>query len=132
MCIAATLNGSETTCECSSTSCVVNPTEKNSNSRRSFKSWNPDVWLDGDVCQEPIALFSMYLIPLFSYRGFGSQMAKTPMVIMWLNNGQVILSQREASSEVMPTVVANPPRTATLAPSLSIVSGLLLVPIPEQ
>jgi hypothetical protein len=49
-------------------------------------------------------------------------MTKTPMVIMWLNNGQVILSQREASAQVMPTVVANPPRTATLAPSLSVLS----------
>jgi len=54
------------------------------------------------------------------------------MVIMWLNDGQVILSQREASAEVMPTVVANPPRTATLAPSLSVVSGQPLVPTPEQ
>jgi len=68
----------------------------------------------------------------FCYRGFGSQMADTPMVIMWLNNGQVILSQRQASAEVMPAVVANPPRTATLAPSLSDVSGLLLVPTLEQ
>ncbi|KIM40060.1 hypothetical protein M413DRAFT_73322 [Hebeloma cylindrosporum] len=41
---------------------------------------------------------------------------------MWINNNQVILSQRQASAEVMPTVVANPPRTATVASSLSVLS----------
>jgi hypothetical protein len=57
-------------------------------------------------------------------RGFGSQMANTPMVIMWANSdGTVTLSQRQAQREVMPTVVANPPRVATLNDALSIVSG---------
>ncbi|KAI0085035.1 hypothetical protein BDY19DRAFT_987219 [Irpex rosettiformis] len=56
--------------------------------------------------------------------GFGAQMADSPMVILWPNtDGSVTLSQRQASSEVMPTVVSNPPRTATLEQSLSVVSG---------
>ncbi|KIK03483.1 hypothetical protein K443DRAFT_131315 [Laccaria amethystina LaAM-08-1] len=56
--------------------------------------------------------------------GFGSQMANTPMVIMWANSdGTVTLSQRQAQREVMPTVVANPPRVATLNDALSITSG---------
>ncbi|KAI0771783.1 hypothetical protein BC629DRAFT_755484 [Irpex lacteus] len=56
--------------------------------------------------------------------GFGSQMANTPMVIMWPNNdGNITLSQRQAPSEVMPTVASNPPRIATLEQSLSSVSG---------
>lgn len=56
--------------------------------------------------------------------GFGSQMANTPMVIMWSNSdGTITLSQRQAQREVMPTVVENPPRVATLNDSLSITSG---------
>lgn len=51
-------------------------------------------------------------------------MANTPMVIMWPNNdGNITLSQRQAPSEVMPTVASDPPRTATLEQSLSSVSG---------
>ena len=50
----------------------------------------------------------------YFYRGFGTQMANTPMVIMWNNSdGSITLSQRMASAEVMPTVVSNPPRNAT-------------------
>jgi len=57
-------------------------------------------------------------------RGFGSQMVNTPMVIMWSNSdGTITLSQRQAQREVMPTVVANPPRVATLNAALSNVSG---------
>ncbi|KAI5117855.1 hypothetical protein M0805_007698 [Coniferiporia weirii] len=56
--------------------------------------------------------------------GFGSQMPDTPMVIMWTNSdGSITLSQRQAPQEVMPTVVANPPRIATAAPSLTSVTG---------
>ncbi|KAF7357935.1 CBD9-like protein [Mycena venus] len=56
--------------------------------------------------------------------GFGTQMSNTPMVIMWGNsNGSVTLSQRQAPGEVMPTVVANPPRIATLSETLSTTSG---------
>lgn len=56
--------------------------------------------------------------------GFGSQMANTPMVIMWSNSdGTITLSQRQAQREVMPTVVANPPRVATLNDALSNTSG---------
>ena len=47
-------------------------------------------------------------------------MANSPMVIMWPNSdGTITLSQRQAPAEVMPTVVASPPRTATAQPSLS-------------
>ncbi|KAG5636522.1 hypothetical protein H0H81_007748 [Sphagnurus paluster] len=45
------------------------------------------------------------------------------MVIMWENDGQVILSQRRAPGEVMPTVDSNPPRIATFAQSASSLSG---------
>lgn len=46
------------------------------------------------------------------------------MVIMWPNSdGSVTLSQRQATGEVMPQVVSNPPRVATLQQSLSSVSG---------
>ncbi|KAF8143353.1 hypothetical protein K438DRAFT_1783852 [Mycena galopus ATCC 62051] len=51
-------------------------------------------------------------------------MANTPMVIMWGNSdGTVTLSQRQAAAEIMPTVVANPPRIATLSDTLSTTSG---------
>ncbi|KAJ6538780.1 hypothetical protein DFH09DRAFT_1176218 [Mycena vulgaris] len=52
--------------------------------------------------------------------GFGTSMPNTPMVIMWGNSdGTVTLSQRQASSESMPTLVSSPPRVATLSESLS-------------
>ena len=41
-------------------------------------------------------------------------MANTPMVIMWPNSdGSITVSQRQAPSEQMPTLVSNPPRVAT-------------------
>ncbi|KAJ3563308.1 hypothetical protein NP233_g9019 [Leucocoprinus birnbaumii] len=56
--------------------------------------------------------------------GFGQQMTNSPMVIMWSNSdGSITLSQREASAHVMPTVVNNPPRVATLEQSLSSTSS---------
>ncbi|KZS98628.1 hypothetical protein SISNIDRAFT_404495 [Sistotremastrum niveocremeum HHB9708] len=58
--------------------------------------------------------------------GFGSQMANTPMVIMWPNSdGSTTLSQRQASAEVMPTVVASPPRVATKVASLTALSSTM-------
>ncbi|KAF7978966.1 hypothetical protein HWV62_44207 [Athelia sp. TMB] len=52
--------------------------------------------------------------------GFGAQMANSPMVIVWPNSdGSVTLSQRMAPAEVMPTVVASPPRLASLDVGLS-------------
>ncbi|KAF7974921.1 hypothetical protein HWV62_10953 [Athelia sp. TMB] len=52
--------------------------------------------------------------------GFGAQMANSPMVIVWPNaDGSVTLSQRMAPGEVMPTVVASPPRLASLDVGLS-------------
>ncbi|KAJ6567832.1 hypothetical protein B0H10DRAFT_1830301 [Mycena sp. CBHHK59/15] len=56
--------------------------------------------------------------------GFGSTMANTPMVIMWGNSdGLITLSQRQAISEIQPSVVASPPRVATLSTALSTTSG---------
>jgi len=56
--------------------------------------------------------------------GFGSRMANSPMVIMWSNpDDSITLSQRMASSEVMPTVVADPPRVANLSTSLTSATG---------
>lgn len=50
-------------------------------------------------------------------------MANSQMVIMWPNSdSSITLSQREASAEVMPTVVSNPPRVASLSTALSTVS----------
>lgn len=55
-------------------------------------------------------------------RGFGTQMENSPMVVMWPNSdSSITLSQRSASGEVMPTVVSNPPRVATLSTALSTV-----------
>ena len=51
-------------------------------------------------------------------------MANSPMVIMWSNSdGTVTLSQREAPSEVMPTVDSSPPRVATLDDTATNVQG---------
>ncbi|KAI0336288.1 hypothetical protein GY45DRAFT_1238361, partial [Cubamyces sp. BRFM 1775] len=48
--------------------------------------------------------------------GFGSQMAGTPMVIMWRNaDGSVSLSQRQATGLVEPVPVTSPPRRATVS-----------------
>ncbi|KJA19957.1 hypothetical protein HYPSUDRAFT_143067 [Hypholoma sublateritium FD-334 SS-4] len=41
---------------------------------------------------------------------------------MWQNNGDVILSQRKASSEVMPTTDSSPPRTASALQAQSTIS----------
>lgn len=70
--------------------------------------------------------YSIYLSkPTFFsslYSGFGSQMANTPMVIMWMNSdGSATLSQRKAPTEVMPTVDPSPPRTASMATNLNVV-----------
>ncbi|KAG6900546.1 hypothetical protein C0993_009123 [Termitomyces sp. T159_Od127] len=51
--------------------------------------------------------------------GFGQFMANTPMVIMWPNGNDVVLSQRKAPREVMPTVDPSPPRIATIDKSLT-------------
>jgi hypothetical protein len=68
-------------------------------------------------------IYVPWLIVPFGSRGFGDTMANSPMVIMWSNSDSTItLSQRMASAEVMPTVVANPPRVANLSTSLSSVS----------
>ncbi len=77
--------------------------------------------LDGWQCKCPIQT-NLFLCSSFGYSGFGSQMANTPMVIMWINSdGTATLSQRKAPSEVMPTVDSSPPRTATMATKLSVV-----------
>ncbi|KLO16026.1 hypothetical protein SCHPADRAFT_823713 [Schizopora paradoxa] len=69
-----------------------------------------------------MAMRVLFCVPVPS--GFGSQMANTPMVIMWANSdGSITLSQRQASGHVMPTVVSSPPRVATAQPTLSSTSG---------
>jgi len=42
---------------------------------------------------------------------------------MWENDGQAIISQRKAPFETMPTLDSNPPRIATVADSLTSLSG---------
>lgn len=58
----------------------------------------------------------------------------TPMVIMWPNSdGSITLSQRQAPSEIMPTLVANPPKVATVAPALSTVRCIFKThPVPRK
>lgn len=52
--------------------------------------------------------------------GFGKSMVNSPLVVVWSNSdGSITVSQRLASSYVMPTVDPNPPFTATAEPSLS-------------
>jgi len=56
--------------------------------------------------------------------GFGSQMANTPMVIMWPNpDGTIVLSQRQAPAEVLPTPVPSPARVATVQQDQSLLTG---------
>lgn len=56
--------------------------------------------------------------------GFGSQMTRIPLVVMWANSdGSLTLSQRQANSYVEPSVVPSPPRVATLQTALSVTSG---------
>ncbi|KAH9901153.1 hypothetical protein C8Q73DRAFT_232853 [Cubamyces lactineus] len=70
--------------------------------------------------------------------GFGSQMAGTPMVIMWRNaDGSVSLSQRQATGLVEPIPVASPPRRATVYitdanPASAVDSPILAFNIPSE
>lgn len=73
--------------------------------------------MDGDVSQGTRSSRRTNLS--ISPRGFGRFMAGTPMVIMWPNGNDVVLSQRKAPREVMPTVDPNPPRIATIDKSLT-------------
>ncbi|KAI0362696.1 hypothetical protein OH77DRAFT_1388365 [Trametes cingulata] len=53
-------------------------------------------------------------------QGFGTQMANTPLVIMWRNpDGSVSLSQRQATGLVEPVPMASPARRAVLSSSSS-------------
>ncbi|KAJ3992596.1 hypothetical protein F5050DRAFT_895974 [Lentinula boryana] len=64
------------------------------------------------------------MIPGWMGVGFGSQMANSPMVILWLNSdGSITLSQRQAPAEVMPAVITSPPRIASLLANASITVG---------
>lgn len=63
-------------------------------------------------------------IHLRYFRGFGSRMANSPMVIMWANSdGSVTLSQRTASGHVEPSLDSSPPRVATLLSNVTSASG---------
>jgi len=68
--------------------------------------------------------------------GFGTQMPNSPMVITWPNdNGQITISQREATAHVMPVVQSNPPRIASLVPdqvSLSGATTTIVVSVPND
>ena len=66
----------------------------------------------------------MGYLPLLFSSGFGTQMANTPMVIMWPNSdGSITLSQRRAPGEIMPTVDSSPPRVASADAAASDLSG---------
>lgn len=68
------------------------------------------------------AVASILTSKFIFYRGFGTQMPNSPMVICWPNtDGSITISQREATAHIMPTVVPNPPQIATLAWENSIV-----------
>ncbi|KAJ3971156.1 CBD9-like protein [Lentinula raphanica] len=59
-------------------------------------------------------------VPGWMAVGFGTQMSNNPMVIMWSNSdGSITLSQRVARSWVMPELVSNPARVATLLSDFS-------------
>jgi hypothetical protein len=119
MCITANVTGSTVTCKIF----ILLPKLLLLNStRHSTKYWFSKPRLDGDVRHGDVRgiIFGGWLIVFFAHRGFGNTMANSPMVIMWPNSdGTITLSQRLASSEVMPTVVSSPPRVATLSTSLS-------------
>lgn len=89
-----------------------------------FRAWVLQSWA-GWPCEFcSLSIDRNALLHMRARRGFGSQMANSPMVIMWPNSdGSITLSQRQASAEVMPSVVANPPRTATKDDSLSSLTG---------
>jgi len=119
LCVAATVNGSTTSCEYDASNhgcdCSTFP-------RCAYKQERAEGWLDGHVSSRNCSRICM-AHSRATYRGFGSQMPNTPMVIMWMNNdGTATISQRQARAEVMPTVDSNPPRTATLATNLLVVS----------
>ena len=134
LCVAATVNGSTTSCEYDASNhgcdCSTFP-------RCAYKQERAEGWLDGHV-SSPNCSRICIAHSHATYRGFGSQMPNTPMVIMWMNNdGTATISQRQARAEVMPTVDSNPPRTATLATNLLVVSrpccilrARLIIPLP--
>ena len=97
--------------------------------RCSFEVWFHRCGMDGNVGNVTPFVWQAS----FFCRGFGSRMANTPMVIMWMNSdGTATLSQRRASTEAMPTVVSDPPRTATFSSTLSVVWQPSLVIVPPS
>ncbi|KAH6913838.1 hypothetical protein BKA70DRAFT_646105 [Coprinopsis sp. MPI-PUGE-AT-0042] len=78
--------------------------------------------VNGDTVQ--YSLTSQRGTPGWMAMGFGTQMTRSPMVIMWANeDGTLTLSQRQANSYTMPAVVPDPPRVATAETALSVTSG---------
>ena len=72
----------------------------------------------------PHNLEVLLIIDMLFSSGFGTQMANTPMFIMWPNSdGSLTLSQRRAPGEVMPTVDSSPPRVASADAAASDLSG---------
>lgn len=55
--------------------------------------------------------------------GFGTKMANADMVVMWVTNGNVTLSQRTAAGHVQPTVTSSPAQVASLVTPQATVSS---------
>lgn len=63
-------------------------------------------------------------MPGWMAMGFGDGMVGSPMVVMWANaDGSFSLSQRQAKDHVLPAVVPNPTRVATVSVDLSVATG---------
>ncbi|KZV79345.1 hypothetical protein EXIGLDRAFT_661129 [Exidia glandulosa HHB12029] len=86
------------------------------------------ITVNGSATTFDLSPFSPDDVPGWMAIGFGEQMAGSPMIIMWANpDGSLTLSQRQAEDCVQPSVVANPPHTATV---VSTASGDLMGPQP--
>ena len=120
MCVSATVNGSTVTC-----TRWMPPLVRSSNAcaqHRRVEVAQP-TWMDGDVSRSALSTRtpSLTLVPTV-VSGFGSQMANTPMVILWqATNGTTILSQRQPSGRVEPQPVTHPPRQASVVNSADVV-----------
>ncbi|CAE7191335.1 unnamed protein product [Rhizoctonia solani] len=55
--------------------------------------------------------------------GFGQGMSDSFMVIMWENDGELVLSQRKATVNAEPQALSVPPRVATVRADLSSLTG---------
>lgn len=96
--------------------------------RRAFEHGEERSGMDGSVSSDDCSVVKLTKFTFTCGSGFGTQMSNNPMVILWSNpDGSTTLSQRIARSWVMPEVVDNPPRIATLSSDLSTVCLCLCV-----